>query len=54
VYAVVPPKTEYRLTRLGERVHEPVALLCEWALEHQEVLDEVDARSGASSGSPAN
>jgi DNA-binding HxlR family transcriptional regulator len=31
VYPVVPPKTEYRLTTEGKRLHEPVAALCQWA-----------------------
>ncbi|NOK64115.1 MAG: transcriptional regulator [Chloroflexi bacterium AL-W] len=41
VYPVVPPKTEYSLTDLGRRLHEPIAMLCEWAIEHQETLDTV-------------
>lgn len=41
VYPVVPPKTEYRLTELGMRMHEPIALLCEWAHAHQDDLEAV-------------
>lgn len=41
VYPVVPPKTEYRLTDLGRQLHEPIAMLCEWAIAHQETLDTV-------------
>jgi DNA-binding HxlR family transcriptional regulator len=31
VYPVVPPKVEYRLTPPGEKLVEPIRLLCEWA-----------------------
>jgi len=30
VFAVVPPRVEYRLTVLGESINEPLAHLCEW------------------------
>ena len=41
VYAVVPPKTEYSLTDLGRRMHEPIALICQWAVEHTNEIDTV-------------
>ena len=41
VYPVVPPKTEYALTALGLRIHEPIALLCRWAIENTAVLERV-------------
>lgn len=44
VYPVVPPKTEYSLTDLGRRMHEPIALICEWAMEHQNDLEAVFRR----------
>lgn len=44
VYPVVPPKTEYSLTDLGRRMHEPIALICEWALAHQDDLELVFRR----------
>src|SRR5215472_13549787 len=31
VYAVVPPKVEYRLTELGASLIEPLSALCRWA-----------------------
>lgn len=34
VYPVVPPKVEYSLTRLGETLVEPLAVLGEWAYVH--------------------
>lgn len=42
-FPVVPPRTEYRLTELGRRLHEPVAWMCEWALGNPELLSEVHA-----------
>lgn len=44
VYPVVPPKTEYRLTALGRRIHEPIGMLCHWATEHEKDLQTVFAR----------
>ena len=41
VYPVVPPRTEYRLTPLGRLLHEPVATLCAWATENEDVLDTI-------------
>lgn len=38
VYAVVPPKTEYRLTPPGLRLLEPIIALAEWATRHQDDL----------------
>jgi DNA-binding HxlR family transcriptional regulator len=49
VYPVVPPKTEYRLTAEGKRLHEPVAALCQWAIENAKFLDAVHARRSARS-----
>ena len=45
VYPVVPPKTEYTLTEGGQRLHEPVALLCRWAAANTALLDKIDAAS---------
>jgi len=48
VHQVVPPKTEYTLTQLGVRLHEPIALLCQWATENAEQLEAVERnRRGA-------
>ena len=41
VHAGVPVKTDYALTDLGRRIHEPVALLCEWALAHADDIETV-------------
>ena len=50
VYTVVPPKTEYSLTALGKRMHEPIAMLCEWAIENESDLKAVLRKRGAKSG----
>lgn len=41
VYEVVPPKTEYSLTEYGEKIHEPIAMLCQWARSNQAVIDAI-------------
>jgi DNA-binding HxlR family transcriptional regulator len=41
VYPVKPPKTEYRLTENGRKLHEPVAALCLWAAENSDFLDTI-------------
>ncbi|NJL64197.1 MAG: helix-turn-helix transcriptional regulator, partial [Methylacidiphilales bacterium] len=30
VYAVRTPKTEYSLTEYGQKLHEPISILCQW------------------------
>lgn len=47
VYPVVPPKTEYRLTADGKKLHEPVAGFCIWASEHEAFLDKIHRRRSA-------
>ena len=46
VYPVVPPKTEYSLTPLGRRIHEPIAMLCQWAVENEKDLKAVMRKRG--------
>jgi DNA-binding HxlR family transcriptional regulator len=41
VYAVVPPKTEYSLTEQGRKLHEPIAMLCQWARSNEAVIDAI-------------
>ena len=43
VYPTAPPKTEYRLTDTGRRMHEPTAMLCQWAHENTLLLEEIEA-----------
>lgn len=47
VYPVVPPKTEYTLTPLGRRMHEPVSMLCEWATKNHDDIEAVFSRRRA-------
>lgn len=35
VYAVVPPKTEYTLTKLGLSILKPIQQLADWGVEHE-------------------
>lgn len=44
VYPQVPPRTEYRLTPAGQRVHEPIAAMCGWAVGNADLLDELARR----------
>jgi DNA-binding HxlR family transcriptional regulator len=44
VYWVVPPKTEYRLTRDGQTLNRPVATLCNWASQNEKFLDKIHQR----------
>jgi DNA-binding HxlR family transcriptional regulator len=47
VYAVVPPKVEYRLTDLGRSINEPLAEICAWTLRNGQVLERAVARRQA-------
>lgn len=49
VYRVVPPKTDYELTDLGRRLHEPVRLLCEWAEKNADVFEQIKQNRAAAS-----
>ena len=44
VYQQVPPKTEYKLTSAGQRIHEPIAAMCEWAKKNDDVIAAVVAK----------
>ena len=44
VYPVVPPRTEYSLTPLGQTLLESLNALCRWAEQH---IDEVRANRAA-------
>jgi DNA-binding HxlR family transcriptional regulator len=46
-HAVVPPRTEYRLTALGETLRPVMAAMADWGAEHRSViLEPVDDSSG--------
>ncbi len=53
VFRVVPPKTEYVLTDLGRRLHEPVAQLCRWAEDNVDVLDAIEQSRAEAESSEA-
>jgi DNA-binding HxlR family transcriptional regulator len=38
-YPTIPPKVEYKLTKMGESFREPVSALGQWALEHRAKID---------------
>ena len=44
VYAEVPPRVDYDLTRLGRTFLEPVTSLCAWAQAHQCDLEAAHAK----------
>lgn len=41
VYAVVPPKTEYTLTEYGQKLHEPITMLCQWTRSNEAVINAI-------------
>lgn len=43
VYAVVPPKTEYSLTEYGQKLHEPISILCQWARSNEAIIEAIYA-----------
>ncbi|HBE68005.1 MAG TPA: transcriptional regulator [Planctomycetaceae bacterium] len=49
VYAEVPPRTEYRLTTVGRRLHEPIQMICQWALDNPDVLKKIERNRQRSS-----
>jgi DNA-binding HxlR family transcriptional regulator len=53
-YAVVPPRTEYRLTILGRTLEPVMAAMADWGLKHraqtsvvEAATDESDAQDGS-------
>jgi DNA-binding HxlR family transcriptional regulator len=43
-YAIVPPRTEYRLTSLGRTLEPVMAAMADWGLMHRsKILDSADA-----------
>jgi DNA-binding HxlR family transcriptional regulator len=44
VFPVVPPRTEYELTPLGQTLIEPLSALCKWATDHMTDLEKVRAK----------
>jgi DNA-binding HxlR family transcriptional regulator len=47
VFAQVPPRVEYSLTKLGRSLESIVSSLCEWGRRHAAELNEIErARAG--------
>ena len=44
VFPEVPPRTEYRLTPLGQTLTEPLGALCAWAEAHMPELERARLR----------
>jgi DNA-binding HxlR family transcriptional regulator len=44
VYPVVPPHVQYKLTAVGVSLNRPLRELCEWTLEHGNLLERLAAR----------
>lgn len=42
VLGTMPPNTDYELTSLGLQLHEPIGLICRWAIENEDVLENID------------
>jgi DNA-binding HxlR family transcriptional regulator len=49
---VVPPHVDYDLTSTGKKIAEAVALLCDWAVQNEDVRRFIDTHPGASAASP--
>jgi DNA-binding HxlR family transcriptional regulator len=46
VYPVIPPKTEYSLTKLGSTLRPVMAAMADWGLVHRSgIVDAVDTRA---------
>jgi DNA-binding HxlR family transcriptional regulator len=43
-YPVIPPKTEYRLTALGNTLRPVMASMAEWGLEHRSTITDTQRR----------
>jgi DNA-binding HxlR family transcriptional regulator len=48
VYAVVPPKVEYRLTELGRSLKPVLDSLSEWSLRHEALIKKVGDKANSS------
>jgi DNA-binding HxlR family transcriptional regulator len=46
VYAVVPPRTEYRLTPIGKELLTPIETLARWAAVHEKELRAIWKKLG--------
>lgn len=44
VYEHIPTRTEYTLTAAGERIHEPIAAICRWAMKNDALLEQIERK----------
>ena len=51
-YPVIPPKTEYRLTELGNTLRPIMAAMAEWGLAHRETVLEISMAESTLDSSP--
>src|SRR5687768_11683698 len=49
VFAQVPPRVDYSLTKLGRTLKPVVGALCKWGTRHTAVLDALDALPASAS-----
>lgn len=47
VYPTIPPRVEYELTERGRTLQEPLRAVAEWALLHQEGIEDARRRFDA-------
>ncbi|WP_234379979.1 winged helix-turn-helix transcriptional regulator [Streptomyces sp. CMB-StM0423] len=52
VHPTVPPGVEYSLTPLGRSLLEPVSALADWAVRHEEEINEARSRHAAARDTP--
>ena len=45
IYPSVPPKVEYKLTRLGKGVYVPIDRICRWTEDNLEMLKKIWERN---------
>lgn len=47
VYAQVPPRVDYTITKLGKSLQPIIATLCDWGKRHRDALEAIDASDAA-------
>jgi DNA-binding HxlR family transcriptional regulator len=54
VYATVPPRVEYSLTRYGQSLKRALREICDWGRDHMKRIGAVPAIPGAAGGALRN
>ncbi|MGJ4885859.1 winged helix-turn-helix transcriptional regulator [Bradyrhizobium sp. HKCCYLRH3059] len=47
VFPTIPPRVDYELTDLGRGLSQPVQALGQWAMQHQELIEQARSRFDA-------